>query len=272
VTQKVPTRRKVANKRPALVVVETITDHGPPDPEVVLPKDEREKRKRARWAFGQLRWHFQEARTTASIGYQAAKAGWREARALSQEDWKARHELLSLDEDADKWDHVNLELASNSWHRYYQTHAALAENGAAVAIRTIDKLFRQFAERINLRYDDLAGGPRVGSRGTSFLELVRAGGNWSRHRHEWFAKGFKWDDDHANWSVRVLSRCDVYHLDDNVYTQIVDKMEWATWVAAEEALVTIAYRLTGSAFRRPYRLKDEDRGYWNEQKPRGAKH
>lgn len=103
----------------------------------------------------------------------------------------------------------------------------------------------------------------VGTQKTSLLELVRAGGNWARHRHEWQAKHFRWDDNHKNWSVAILSRCQVYHLDENVFTQIADKMPWSTWVEAEEEWVRVAYRLSSFAFAKPSLIKEDESGYWS---------
>lgn len=247
-------------------LIEVLEIQGPPnDPELALPEAEKSRRRKARFAFSQLCWHFQELRIAASIGYQAAKGGWSEAMGTSSESSEARYELLRMKESADKWKRLNLELMSQRWEGYHQMHAAQAENGAAAAVTTIDKTFRQFGMQASMPESELIGGPEIGSQSTTFLELARAGGNWSRHRHEWHAKRYRWDDDHENWSVRTLSRCGVYHLDDNVFAQIVDKMPWRTWVEAEEALVRVAYGLISSAFESPYCLSGDDLGYWNSK-------
>lgn len=254
----------LGKKAPSGEPVQLLEFEGPPnDPELALQDQVRDHRRRTRWAFSQLRWELQESRTATSIGYQAAKGGWQEANVQSREGRSAQRRLIRPGKNADEAERLNLEMVVEGWHRYSQMHAALAENGAATVVTTIDRVFKQFAHRASLDEHSMTGGPIVGRLQTTLLELIRAGGNWSRHRHEWQAKRFRWDEDHQNWSVAILSRCDTYHLEENVFTQIVGKMPWSTWIEAEEQLVRTAFNLSAFAFASPYRLGAQDFGYWN---------
>jgi hypothetical protein len=83
------------------------------NPELILPKQQQEQRGKARFAFSQLCWQFRENRIAASIGYQAAKAHWREVQAGSSAGAEARYRLLRLKEDADEQERVNLEFVDD---------------------------------------------------------------------------------------------------------------------------------------------------------------
>jgi hypothetical protein len=248
---------------PRIQVLEIL---GPPnDPEMALEPDEQARRQRARWAFSQMCYSLANARFAASVGFQQASGGTTESRATSREMVDSNYKLLRLSWDADSGVRTNLEHTVNQWHGYLQAHAALAENGASIAVNTIDRVMREFVERIGMSYGNITGGPVLDEYGTTMLELMRAGGNWSRHRHQWALHRFKWDDKHENFSVRTLSRCMIYHLDDNVFSQIVQKLPYDTWVAVEESVQKVGRALVAFAYEPPYRpVNDgalcEDRG------------
>jgi hypothetical protein len=40
-------------------------------------------------------------------------------------------------------------------------------------------------------------------------------------------------------------------------------MPWASWIEVEEAFIIGAYVTVAWAYEPPYKIRDEDRGYWN---------
>src|SRR5476651_1235770 len=227
------------------------------NPELALDVAERAKRVRARFAFRQMCFAFSESRIAASVGFQSGRGARTESKASSLEMIDAEHLLLGRKAKASAEVRADLEYRVDTWHRYLKTHAALAENGASIAVNTVDRIVREFAGRAAIP-GNIVGGPVVGTFGTTMLELIRAGGNWSRHRGEWGRDRLKWDDHHKNRSVRVLSRCMIYHLDDNVFSQILDKLPYETWIELEEAVQRITRSLVHFAFEPPYLSTRED--------------